>query len=106
MAKREYKKLAGRGRRQGETYNWCTLHLGVDHLLQIEHSGYREDYRRYYFKDIQGFIIRKTNRARNYMIFFLITIVFGAGWELYVTAIEWRIWWAGWIALFLIPLMV
>src|SRR6476620_6663962 len=101
MAKKEYKKLAGRGRRQGETYNWCTLHLGADHLLQIEHSGYSEDYRRFYFGDIQAFIVRQTNRARNYTIFFSIMIAFGVAWELFVTSIEARIAWGCWIALFL-----
>jgi hypothetical protein len=64
MAEKEYRKLAGRGRRKGELFAWQTLWLGRDHILQVEHTGYSEDYKRFYFGDIQSIVITKTDRAR------------------------------------------
>jgi len=39
------------------------LYLGPDHLLEIQSFGYTENYRRYFFNDIQGFTIVKTRWA-------------------------------------------
>jgi hypothetical protein len=38
------------------------LFLGPDHLLLVEKVWYKESYRRFYYKDIQAFLIQKTNR--------------------------------------------
>lgn len=38
-----------------------SLWLGPDHLLCIESTGFTESYKRFYFRDIQAFIIRKTD---------------------------------------------
>jgi hypothetical protein len=77
MAEREYKKLAGRGRRKNEFFSWTTLWLGRDHLLQVDHTGYSEEYKRFYFADIQSITLQKTQRAPRWTIFFLIMISLG-----------------------------
>lgn len=66
----EYTRMAGRGfRRQGVgiiTFSWapCSLWMGRDHLLLVEHRGYYESYKRFYFTDIQAIIIRPTSSAK------------------------------------------
>lgn len=37
-----------------------TLWLGPDHLLSIDSRRFSEDYKRFYYSDIQAFIVRKT----------------------------------------------
>lgn len=66
MAQKEYVKLPGRGPRSKGivSHSSFTLWLGADHLLQIEsQGGYTEDYKRFYFRDIQAVIVRKTQIA-------------------------------------------
>jgi hypothetical protein len=60
-----YKALRGRGRKRGSGTNFafptmCRLHLAEDHLLQVESMLFMETYRRFYFADIQGILIRRT----------------------------------------------
>ena len=57
------------GKRIG-LYRRSTLWMGGDHLLAVESSGYTEQYRRLYFKDIQAVIIRETSRKRDLGILF------------------------------------
>jgi hypothetical protein len=38
--------------------------VGKDHLLAVYSSGYSENYKRFYFRDIQAVILRKTRTAR------------------------------------------
>ena len=64
MAEKRYKKLGGRATRPKNLFITNSLWIGRDHLLQIEHTGYSEDYKRFYFSDIQGFTVRLTNRQR------------------------------------------
>jgi hypothetical protein len=78
MAERDYRKLAGRGQRKGEFFTWHTLWLGRDHILQVEHSGYSEEYKRFYFADIQSISMHKTSRAQFWTIFCLVMIGIGA----------------------------
>jgi hypothetical protein len=63
----KYKRLPGRGpRKEGmmtALLSRCSLHLGEDHLLAVDSNGFSEDYKRFYFSDIQGFITRKTRRG-------------------------------------------
>jgi hypothetical protein len=40
------------------------LWLGKDHVLNIDSQWYSEDYKRFYFRDIQAFVIRKTTGGR------------------------------------------
>ncbi len=67
MAKteKEYVRLPGRGmRRQGlisAGRAMTSLWLGKDHLLYLENrAGYTESYKRFYYRDIQAFILGKT----------------------------------------------
>ncbi|MEO7298893.1 MAG: hypothetical protein ABI042_09990 [Verrucomicrobiota bacterium] len=65
MEQKEYRKLPGRGLRSrgaiSVSQTSCTLWLGEDHLLQIDsQGGYTEDYKRFYFRDIQAVTVRKT----------------------------------------------
>ena len=63
MAEREYKRLTRRGRQttiSSVSSVSSNLWLGKDHLLLVESNGYSERYKRFYFKDIQALIIRKT----------------------------------------------
>jgi hypothetical protein len=39
-----------------------SLWLGSDHLVLVERSGFTENYKRFYFRDIQAITIRETNR--------------------------------------------
>ncbi len=41
----------------------CKLWMGGDHILLADRTYYTETYKRFYFRDIQAVIIRKTNRA-------------------------------------------
>jgi hypothetical protein len=61
MAK-EYKRIGGKGARRRQFFTRNTLWLGADHLLQVEHTGYTEEYKRFYFRDIQSIIVQKDNR--------------------------------------------
>ena len=67
-----YKRLPGRGpRKEGMItafFSRCTLHLGEDHLLAVDSNGFSEDYKRFYFSDIQGFITRKTRRGLTWSV--------------------------------------
>ena len=38
----------------------ATLWLAADHILSIDSNRFTEDYKRYYFKDIQAIIVRQT----------------------------------------------
>lgn len=58
----EYRRLPGRGiKRNGiATAARCRLWLGTDHLLCSDYAWYSEDYKRFYYRDIQAIVIRKT----------------------------------------------
>ena len=53
----KYKRLTGSKRGLGK---WHGLWLGDDHLLAVESTGYSEEYTRFYLKDIESFIVRRT----------------------------------------------
>ncbi|MDR3401798.1 MAG: hypothetical protein P4L99_04790 [Chthoniobacter sp.] len=58
-----YKKLGGRGIRRvafGVTATRCQLWLAEDHLLAVDATLASEEYRRFYYRDIEAFIIRRT----------------------------------------------
>jgi hypothetical protein len=61
-----YRKLGGLGTRQESllagSASRVRLYLGPDHLLLVEKTNYRECYRRFYYRDIQAFLMLKTNR--------------------------------------------
>ncbi len=68
-APKEYQRLPGRGMRvEGNLWiaamwTFCTAWMARDHLLLISRIGYTETYKRFYFRDIQAVIIRKTSTA-------------------------------------------
>ncbi len=67
MATHDYTKLSPARRMRGFSVVSVTrsnLWLGSDHLLCIESEGFNESYRRFYFRDIQAVILRRTLRAR------------------------------------------
>jgi hypothetical protein len=65
MADHEYQRLTGwrRGRRFSLTPSGASsLWLGNDHILKIDSAYFREQYKRFYFRDIQSIIVRRTRR--------------------------------------------
>ena len=61
MPEKEYIRLA-RGRRSNiagfsTSGGYASLWQGKDHLLSIDSSGYTEEYKRFYYRDIQAIII-------------------------------------------------
>ena len=61
MTKRvkEYRRLPGRS---GNLVGYSTLWLGPDHLLSLTRTSFSEQYKRFYFRDVQSITIRKTDR--------------------------------------------
>ena len=55
-----YRRLPGRGRTPLGSHS---LWIGEDHLLLVELRGFTETYRRFYFRDVQAIILRRTDRA-------------------------------------------
>ncbi|MBF0530346.1 MAG: hypothetical protein HQK55_13955 [Deltaproteobacteria bacterium] len=43
------------------SFGYETLHLGPDHLLSVRGRGWAEGYKRFYYRDIQAIITRKTS---------------------------------------------
>jgi len=62
----QYKKLPGRG-----LVRATTIWLGPDHLLSAELAGIAEEYKRFYYRDIQAVIVRRTKTG------FVVNTVFG-----------------------------
>ena len=54
---KHYRRLPGRG---ATALQHVRLYEGPDHLLQVASTGYSENYRRFYFRDIQAISVRKT----------------------------------------------
>ncbi|MGD0278116.1 MAG: hypothetical protein ABSC11_02290 [Smithella sp.] len=83
MAEKEYKKLPGGGTKRGAFLDVVrtrtSLWQGKDHLLYLSSTGYTEDYKRFYYGDIQAITIRKTIRYMVWNIILLTSLVsFGA----------------------------
>jgi hypothetical protein len=79
MAEREYQRLTRpRSRRKGLLtfvifVKRSSLWLGKDHLLNVDSSFFAEEYKRFYFRDIQAIIIRRTERRKIWN--FVLTLV-------------------------------
>jgi hypothetical protein len=54
---KDYQRLPGKGRKKKSIFGFARLYLGKDHLLCVYNSAYTEDYRRFYFRDIQSIVI-------------------------------------------------
>jgi hypothetical protein len=55
-----YRRLPGARR---NLFRKDTLWRAADHLLSVESYRFSEEYKRYYFKDIQAIVIRQTSAA-------------------------------------------
>jgi hypothetical protein len=88
-----YQRLPGK--KKGFLIGHHTLWQGADHLLQIYSRLGVEDYKRYYFDDIQAIITRKTGsgRIQNIVIgslsglFCLFAVASGGGWGIFLATI-------------------
>jgi len=71
-AETRYKRLPGKGPRRrwfiAAPLSRCSLYLGDDHVLAVDCNGFSEDYKRFYFSDIQTLITRRTNRGTAWSI--------------------------------------
>jgi len=71
-AKKRYKRLPGKGPRRGGlisvSLSRCSLYLSDDHILAVDSNGFSEDYKRFYFSDIEGIITQKTRRGNSWNI--------------------------------------
>lgn len=90
MARKQnpYTRLPGIGR---GLVSYNRLYLGTDHLLAVDSNYLSEDYKRFYYKDIQAVITRKTQKGmiQNiclmiiYLLFLLSAFRSGGGWGVF-----------------------
>ena len=93
VEKSAYQRLPGK--KKGFLIGHHTLWQGSDHLLQIYSRLGVEDYKRYYFDDIQAIVTRKTGsgRIQNIVIgalsglFCLFAVTSGGGWSVFHAAV-------------------
>jgi len=86
-----YRRLPGK--KKGFWVGYHTLWLGSDHLLQIYSRWGIEDYKRFYFNDIQAIVTRKTavSKIQNIVLgaltglFALLAVISGGGWSVFYT---------------------
>ena len=84
-----YRRLTGK--KKGFLVGYHTLWQGSDHLLQIYSRLGVEDYKRFYFNDIQAIITRQTEtgKIQNFVLgaltglFGLFAITSGGGWSIF-----------------------
>ncbi|MCI0606203.1 hypothetical protein L0156_24720 [bacterium] len=75
-----------------------SLWLGKDHLLHVINRGYSEEYRRFYYRDIQAILVRETSLGKTFSI--ILGII--AGVSLLFLALGWFVW--RWETFALIPM--
>jgi len=77
----KYVKLPGRGRRGSAVFSYARsrLWLGEDHLLNVDFTVASEEYKRFYFRDIEAFIIRRTGTRRTWNWIFGVLLALTAG---------------------------
>ena len=81
MTERKYHRLPGRHSR---SFSYETLWSTDDHILLVRNNGYVERYQRYYFKDIQGFLVKPSLRFRRLNLWLgvsLLLLLLNAGWS-------------------------
>ena len=91
MAKHEYTRLTfGRRSRKNGFFAMpgmrSALWMGTDHILLVRTSLGSEEYRRFYFKDIQAIIVRNTRRQ----IYLNVTFIVLALLVLAIIALRWN----------------
>jgi hypothetical protein len=89
--KNRYRRLGGRGAGAFGLvrHSRCTLWQGPDHLLLVDNHGYTEDYKRFYFADIQAISMVKTVTATIWSAVFGMLTVFGLSLALAGIIFEW-----------------
>jgi hypothetical protein len=60
---RLYRKVASSHKMGVATGGWISLYTAADHLLLRTSSGFLENYRRFYFADIEAITVRRTARG-------------------------------------------
>ena len=105
-----YTRLPGRGlRREGFvalTRTWCTLWLADDHVLSVDNHVFSEDYKRFYFRDIQALVMRKTRRGAIWNIVISVFIALWL-WIMFLqTGNEERIVWLIVVVIFIVLLAI
>jgi len=92
MAESKYKRLTReRGPAQFSiaAMTRSSVWLGDDHLLLVECTGYSETYKRFFFRDIQAFTIRKT-KARMVWNWVWLLLLALSGLIIAVASSDWR----------------
>jgi hypothetical protein len=120
MAEREYIRLARPRLRSGFQVAFASrssLWLGKDHLLCVETNGYTETYKRFYFRDIQAFTLRRTRRRLALFWVFVLPVVLSAIVLIIATSVGLSrhtlsedfpalCWWGGILVAFTVPLLL
>src|SRR6266699_79289 len=81
-----YQRLPGR---EAGFLSYCRLWLGADHLLLARTAFFSEEYKRFYFRDIQAVVTRRTERREILNVIFAFTMIVlgvlafvtGSGWQ-------------------------
>jgi len=80
-----YQKLPGARR---TPFRKATLWLASDHILSIDSHRFTEEYKRYYFKDIQAIVVRQTtgstamSKAIDLVVTIILVVLALAAWRL------------------------
>jgi len=77
--KKEYRRLTRLRWRGGKSldgfFSYAGLWLGSDHLLSIRSNRFSEEYKRFYFRDIQTIAVVKTTRREIWNVALLILLL-------------------------------
>jgi len=65
-AEKIHRRLPGRA---ASLASYHRLWLGPDHLLSVRTTGYSEEYKRFYYRDLQAIVFRKTDSWRFWNLF-------------------------------------
>ena len=88
----KYKKLPGR--RRGFIFG-SSVWLGPDHLLLVRSARFREEYKRFYFRDIQAIVTAKAPRFHISTRAAFLGVALGVVLPVAVNSrIPWTIWWS------------
>ena len=107
MAEREYQRLTWTRRRSGfavAAVGRASLWLGKDHLLSVESTGFMEKYKRFYFRDIQVFTIRKTTWREVWNFIWALLLVISLALAISVSSMPWKLVFGSLATLFLLGL--
>ena len=72
-SEKAYRRLPGR---EAGLLSYCRLWLGPDHLLLARTTAFSEEYKRFYFRDIQAVVTRRTERREILGVIFAFAAIF------------------------------